>query len=175
MRKQRPDVSDYHEYYRSYVDRVPEGDITVTIAEQWVETRALLDAIPADREEYRYAPGKWSVREVVGHLIDVERLFAFRALWFARGANSPLPAMEQDEWAETSNAGARGLADLTDEWDAARASSIRLFNSFDATAWMRTGIASGYEVRVRALPWMLAGHELHHRALLHRDYLGSEG
>lgn len=172
MRELRPDPSDYHEYYHTYVKLVADGDIAETLASQWTETQTLLASVPTDREEYRYAPGKWSLREVVGHLLDVERLFAFRSLWFARAADEPLPAMDQDAWAEISNAGRRPLEDLSAEWAAARASNIRLFRSFDEDSWMRVGTASGFRVRVRALPWMLAGHELHHRTLIVRDYLG---
>jgi len=172
MRKQRPDAADYNQYYAKYVGLVPDGDIAVTLADQWVETEALLTSIPAEKEEYRYAPGKWSMREVVGHLIDVERLFAFRSLWIARSAEGALPGMEQDEWVGLSGAASRSLAELTAEWGTLRASNLQLFYSYDAEAWDRVGLASGFDVRVRALPWITAGHELHHRSLLKRDYLG---
>jgi uncharacterized damage-inducible protein DinB len=171
MRDTRPEAADYNQYYRGYVDLVPDGDIVETLGSQWAQTRALLDSVPADREEYRYAPGKWSLREVVGHLIDVERLFAFRSLWIARAAEDAQPGMDQDAWAALSNAGGRPLADLTNEWAGLRNTNLDLFGSFDDEAWMRTGVASGFEVRMRALPWIVAGHELYHRALLKRDYL----
>ncbi len=111
------------------------------------------------------------MREVVGHLIDTERVFAFRSLWIARAAEEGLPSMDQDEWGGTSNAGERILADLAEEWRAVRKSSVQLFRSFDEEAWMQLGVASGREFRVRAFPWIVAGHELHHRALLISDYL----
>lgn len=172
MRRQRPEAADYNEYYRKYVDLVADGDIAVTLSDQWEETEALLSSVPTEKEQYRYAPGKWSVREVVGHLIDVERLFAFRSLWIARAAEGEQFGMEQDEWVTTSKADARSLADLTAEWGTLRASNVQLFRSYDEDAWNRVGVASGFNVRVRALPWITAGHELHHRALLARDYLG---
>ena len=131
----------------------------------------MLASVPAEREEFRYAPGKWSVREVVGHLMDTERVFAFRSLWIARAAEGGLPSMDQDEWGGTSNASGRFLADLTAEWRALRRSNVQLFRSFDEEAWMRTGMASGLEFRVRAFPWIIAGHELHHCALLKSEYL----
>ena len=172
MRQQRPAAADCHEYYHRYIDLVPDGDITTTLADQWRVTEALLDSIPTDKEEYRYAPDKWSVREVVGHLIDSERTFAYRALWIARAAEGSLPSMEQDDWAAVSPAHRRQLSRLVKEWDAVRASSIYLFRSFGEQAWTRVGTASDLQFTVRALPWIVAGHELHHRMLLERDYLG---
>ena len=171
MKQHRPEAADYFEYFGRYVDSVPDGDITLTLEDQWEETEALLASVPAEREEFRYAPGKWSVREVVGHLMDTERVFAFRSLWIARAAEGGLPSMDQDEWGGTSNASGRFLADLTAEWRALRRSNVQLFRSFDEEAWMRTGMASGLEFRVRAFPWIIAGHELHHCALLKSEYL----
>ena len=175
MRHHRPEAADYFEYYERYVQLVPNGDVTETLADQWEETEAFLASIPAEKEEFRYAPGKWSLREVVGHLIDTERVFAFRSLWIARAAEGEMPSMDQDEWGKTCGAGTRMLADLTDEWRTLRASNIQLFRSFDDEAWMRVGVASGFEFKVRTFPWIIAGHELHHRALLKRDYLGGGG
>jgi hypothetical protein len=171
MRHHRPVGADYFEYYDRYVGLVPDGDITMTLADQWEETEEFLASIPAEKEEFSYASGKWSVREVVGHLIDTERVFAFRSLWIARGADAEAPSMDQDQFGGASNAGGRLLADLTEEWRTLRASNIQLFRSFDDEAWMRVGMASGLEFRVRAFPWIIAGHELYHRALLKSDYL----
>jgi len=171
MRDRRPAAGDHHEYYSPYVALVPDGDIVETLAKQGEENRLLLESVPAERETYRYAPGKWSLREVVGHLMDTEWVFGFRSLWIARGADAGQPAMDQDAWAGTSNAGERDLAELAADWTALRANTVRLFRSYDDAAWARVGTASGYEVRVGALPWLIAGHELHHRSLLLRDYL----
>jgi hypothetical protein len=172
----RPDPSEHAEYYSRYVDLVPDGDLLETLAAQRDETRALLASVPPERETYRYAPDKWTVREVVGHLIDTERLFAFRSLWFARGAGTPQPGMEQNEWAEASNAGARPLADLREEWAAVRRATIALLGGYDEEAWARTGVASGNPISVRACAWIIAGHELWHRRGLARDYgVGPEG
>jgi uncharacterized damage-inducible protein DinB len=168
----RPVSGEFHEYYDRYVSRVADGDIVETLSTQWEATRTLLASVPPEREEYRYAEGKWSVREVVGHLADVERLFAFRALWIARGAVDGQPSMEQDDWVATSNAGSRRLADLVAEWGAARHANVLMFASFDEDTWSRRGTAGGHPLTVRAVPWIMAGHELHHRALLKRDYLG---
>lgn len=166
----RPDPSEYHEYYGRYIDLVPDGDVLDTLASQMEETRALLATVPPELEEYRYAEGKWSVREVVGHLMDTERVFAFRGLWVARGAAGDQLSMDQEEWGRTSNAGRRRLAALTEDWAGLRADTIRLFGSLDQEAWGHMGTASGRPFTTRAFPWIIAGHELYHRALLKRDY-----
>lgn len=168
----RPQAGEYNEYYKRYIDLVPNGNIVAIMAAEMDTTQALLASVPGDQEDFRYAPGKWSIREVVGHLIDTERLFAFRALWFARGGGGELAGMDQEAWGRTSSAGRRPLRELAREWAALRESNGYLFGSFDAETGLRTGVASGYEVTVRALPWMIVGHELHHRRLLERDYLG---
>jgi uncharacterized damage-inducible protein DinB len=169
-RRARPAEDDFAEYYGGYIGLVPDGDIVETLARQFEETRSLLASVPPDGEEYRYAEGKWSIREVVGHLLDTERVFAFRALWFARGAPDAQPGMEQDDWAAAANAGARPLADLVDEWAALRRSNVLMFGGFAAPAWSRRGRASGMELTVRAAAWIVAGHERHHLRGLRRDY-----
>jgi uncharacterized damage-inducible protein DinB len=168
----RPAPDEFHEYYGRYIGLVPDGDIVATLSTEMEATRALLASVPPDREEYRYAEGKWTLREVVGHLIDVERLFALRALWAARRSQGEQPGMEQDAWAAASNAGARPLAGLAEEWAALRHANVLMFAGFDADTWSRRCRASGREFTVRALAWAIAGHERYHRALLKRDYLG---
>ncbi|NJD19018.1 MAG: DinB family protein [Gemmatimonadetes bacterium] len=168
----RPGPGEFNEYYARYIGLVPDGDIVETLGREMEATQALLAAVPAEREEFRYAPGKWSLREVVGHLVDTERLFAFRALWFARGAGGELAGMDQDVWACASTAGGRPLAELAEEWRCLRRANVLMFASFTSEDGARRGLASGYEVTVRALAWMIAGHELYHRARLVEDYLG---
>ncbi len=171
----RPHPSEYDAYYGRYIDLVPEGDILAILEREMVTTQAFLASVPPGKEEYRYAPGKWSLREVVGHLVDAERMFAFRCVWMARGAPDPQPTFDQDAWARASNAGSRPLASLAEEWDALRRDDLLLFRSLDDEATARTGIASGKSFTARTFPWIVAGHELYHRALLERDYLGGEG
>jgi hypothetical protein len=166
----RPEPDEHAPYYANYIRQVPDGDIVALLATQVEETVALLAGVAAERETYRYAPGKWSVREVVGHIIDTERVFASRALWFARGAEGALPSMDQESWAAASNAGERPLADLTAELRAVRDASLALFGSFAEETGVRRGIASGNEFSVRAIAWILAGHERHHRTILQRAY-----
>lgn len=168
----RPDPGEYNEYYARYIGLVPDGDVVDTLTREMRTTQELLASVPADKEEYRYAEGKWSLREVVGHLIDTERLFSFRALWFVRTGGGELAGMDQEVWARASSAGSRPLAELAEEWAALRRANVLMFGSFSPEDAVRRGVASGFEVTVRALPWMIAGHELYHRARLRRDYLG---
>ncbi len=166
----RPAPDEHASYYANYIGQVPDGDIVDLLATQVDETVTLLSAVSPERETFRYAPGKWSVREVVGHIIDTERVFAARALWFARQAEGAQPSMDQDRWAEVSNAGDRPLADLTAELRAVRDASLALFASFDDETGLRRGIASGNTFTVRAIAWIIAGHERHHAAILRREY-----
>ena len=166
----RPDPSEYVDYYGLYVGLVPDGDIVRTLREQLGETGALLDGLTPEQETFRDAPGKCSLRVLVGHLIDTERMFAFRALAMAR-ADSVLPGMDQDEWMQGSNAGDRDMADLLKEWISVRRSNVHMFATLPEGAGARVGQASGYDFTVQSLPWIIAGHELWHRAGLKRDYL----
>jgi len=168
----RPAPSEHAEYYGRYVALVPEGDILETLRDQLGETLALLQRVPADRETYRYDEGKWSLREVVGHLVDTERLFAYRALAMARSDGVDLPGMDQDEWATHSNADVRPLDDLGAEWAALRRANVHMFASMAAATGERSGVASGYTFTVRSFPWIIAGHELWHRRLIERHYVG---
>lgn len=170
----RPEPTEYDPYYGRYVQLVPDGEVLETLEREMHTTQDLLAAVPAAKETYRYAPGKWSLRDVVGHLVDVERAFAWRCLWIARAAPGSLPSFEQDEWADVSNAGRRPLAELAEEWKALRRDNVLLFAGLDDEAMARTGIASGKAFTARTFPWIIAGHEIYHRRLLQRDYLGGE-
>ncbi len=167
----RPQPWEYFEYYGLYVDKVPEGDVLSLLDEEHRETQRLLAEIPEQRADYRYAPGKWSVKEIIGHVIDSERVFGYRALSFARGDPAALPSMEQDEWAAASNAASRPLTALAEEFAIVRKSHIALFASFDEQVWQRSGTASGFEFTVRSLPYIILGHELHHLEVLRERYL----
>jgi hypothetical protein len=166
----RPQPGEHDPFYGRYIELVPDGDIVETLATQLGETLALLQGVPPDRETFRYAPDKWSIREVVGHLVDVERGMAYRALNIARADGVDLPGMDPDEWAGHSNAGDRQLDDLAAEWGALRRAHVHFFSTLGAEAAARTGKASGREFTVRCFPWIIAGHELWHRGLLEKDY-----
>lgn len=168
----RPKPGEHADYYARYVAEVPDGDILETLRDQLGDTLALLQSVPEDRETYRYADGKWSVREVVGHLVDTERVFAYRALTMARQDGADLPGMDQDVWTPASRADARTLEDLGQEWAALRRANIHMFAAMDAEQGARRGRASGYDFTVRSFPWIIAGHELWHRAIIESEYLG---
>ena len=171
MALDRPHTDEYVPYYSTYVDKVPDGPLLDTLAREIETTLELLARVEPERETYRYEPGKWSLREVVGHIIDVERLFSFRALWFARANAEPQPGMEQDEWMAASNFHHRPLAELAEELRTARAASLPLYAGFAPEAHLVRGVASGFEFSVRAMPWIAAGHEIHHRRVIEQTYL----
>jgi hypothetical protein len=167
----RPDRSEYADYYHGYVALVPDGDIEETLARQREEFLSRLRGIPEARGDHRYAEGKWTVKELIGHLVDTERVMGFRALAFARGDRTPLPGFEQDDYVAGGSFGARTIADLADEFESLRDSHLILFRSFDGDTWMRQGTASGYEFTTRAVAWIMAGHVMHHAAVLEERYL----
>jgi uncharacterized damage-inducible protein DinB len=171
----RPDASEHLPYYSKYVDRVPDGDLLQTLRDQLDETLALVRGLDESQGGHRYAPGKWSIRDVVNHVADAERIFAYRALRIARGDATPLESFDENAYAEMADADARTLADLADEFEHVRRSSLSLFASLSDEALARRGTASGGVVSVRALAWIIAGHERHHVDLLHERYLSGAG
>jgi hypothetical protein len=168
---ERPAADECSSYYFTYINLVPDGDIVQTLQSQHAAIHALLKNTSDADAGVQPAPNEWSIKQVVAHLSDAERLFAFRALWFARGEQAALPGMEPNPWVELSNSNARALSDLLAEFDHVRAASIALFANLDAAGWARRGIASDNLVSVRALAWIIAGHELHHNCSLREQYL----
>jgi uncharacterized damage-inducible protein DinB len=166
----RPEATEYAEYYANYISKVPGTDVLGVLESQRLQMLQLF-AGRSDRDgSFRYAPGKWSVKEVLGHITDTERIFAYRALRIARGDQTPLPGFEQDDYVRNGAFGARKLADLVEEFGAVRGASIALFRSFNEEAWSRRGVASQKEVTARALAFMTAGHQMHHRLILEERY-----
>ena len=167
----KPTSDEYAPYYEKYIALLPEGDIVTTLEEQLNSTLALLRGLDESQGVRRYAPDKWSVKEVIGHIIDGERVFAYRALRFARNDQTPLPGYEQDDYVRSATFDERTLADLADEFEHLRRSNIQLFRSLDESAWSRRGTANDFEVTVRALAHIIAGHEAHHVGVLQMRYL----
>ena len=167
----RPATDEYLPYYGRYIDRVPDGDVLSTLSNQIGETLALLRELPESVAGYRYAPDKWSVNEMVGHMIDTEKIFAYRALRFGRGDKTPVPGFEQDDYVRGSSYNSYPLSELADEFETVRKSTLNFFRHLDDEAWSRRGTASNAEVSVRALAYIIAGHELHHREILRTRYL----
>lgn len=171
---ERPDPSEHELYYGLYVGQVPDGNVLEILGTQIRVTLDLLSSVPPELERHRYAPGKWSVREVVGHVIDVERVAAHRAFTMARGDPEPLGGIDQEVYAAGSNAGDRPLADLADELAVVRGATLALFRGLSDDVWTRTGMASGVSFTVRTFPYIIAGHEIHHRVGLETHYLGAD-
>jgi len=168
----RPTAEEYNSYYQTYLDQVPVDitDILQHLKKQGLEMLALMRSIDDARGDYRYQPEKWSIKEVVGHLIDTERLFAFRALWFGRGEPGEQPGMDENLWGRNSNAHDRTLAELWREQHVCRTDHLYLFRSLDQTAVDRSGIANGAGMTGRTIPWLIAGHERHHLNVLKERY-----
>ena len=170
-REHKPDESEYLPYYGRYIALVSEGDVVVTLEAQMRDTNALVMGLPASSSTYRYAPDKWSVNEMLGHIIDSERIFAARALRFARSDATPLPGFEQDDYVRNASFDSYPLHELAAELESVRRSTVYLFRHLSEEAWMRSGIANNANVTVRALAYIIAGHELHHRGILKTRYL----
>lgn len=166
----RPGPGEYSSYYASYVARVPAGGLVEILAEQIGETRELLAGLTEAEAEFAYAPGKWTIKEVVGHLSDAERVFGYRALRFARGDGAELQGFDDKTYVAEGGFGERTLADLVDEYAAVRAATVALLVGLREETWTRRGVANGEVVSVRALACIMAGHELHHRELLVERY-----
>jgi len=167
----RPAADEYNAYYDRYITKVPDGDIVQILATQIASTLQLLESIPESKGDYRYAEGKWTVKESVLHVIDAERIFGYRALRIARGDKTPLPGFEQDDYVPFSRAGERTVRDIAEELGDVRRSSVALFAHLDEEAMSRRGTASNNPVTPRALAYIIAGHERHHVAILREKYL----
>jgi hypothetical protein len=167
----RPEASEYAPYYDTYVSKVPDGDVIQLLSTQIDETMALLGDMPEKQAEYRYAPDKWNVKEVIGHMNDTERVFAYRALRFSRNDTTPLPGFEQKPFTEAANFSDRTLADLLDEFRTIRQTTIYLFKGMNENMMTHTGTASQAAISVRALAYLIAGHERHHVGILRARYL----
>lgn len=171
----RPDPSEYAPYASIYVDLVQEADILHALSVQIEDTMALLKSID-DRHgaDHTYAPGKWTVKQVVNHIVDTERIMAYRALRLARNDSTPLPGFEQDDYVQYGPSGQCSLADFCEEFRLVRAATIALFRNLPAEAWRWGGVVNQHNVTVRGLAFVTAGHELHHAKILREKYLVGE-
>ncbi len=167
----RPEADEYFHYYHGYVSKAEGNDLLKSLRHRRDFVEELYSAISEEQSLHRYAADKWSIRELLGHLIDTERIMAFRALSFARGNAEPVPGMDQDEFMSNSGYNECRFEDLVEEFLSVRDSHILMFSNFPAKAWTRRGVASGYEFSVRALGYIIAGHEIHHTNILVERYL----
>lgn len=166
----RPAPDEYAEHFQSYIDRVPDGDVLVHLERQGSLTRALFAAASEVKGAYAYASGKWTVKRVLQHITDGERVFGYRALCIARGEVAALPGFDENLYAANDGSEGRRLGDIVAEFAAVRSATLALFSGFDAAALARRGIANGKATSVHSLSWLTAGHELHHLAVLRARY-----
>lgn len=169
-RTQRPAPTEHEAYYSHYISLTPDGDLAATLAAQIAKVGASFGSVSPQRETFTYETGKWTIREVLGHLIDTERVFAYRATAFSRGDTNPLPSFDQAAWAPHGNYNARTLSSLLDEWAAVRRATIALVENLPDAAWGNVGTASGFQFTTRAALWILPGHVEYHLAHLRSAY-----
>lgn len=167
---ERPADDEYAPFYAGYVSRVPDVDIVAAMADQVRRVRDVASTVTPEREEYRYGAGKWSVRELFGHLIDAERVFGYRAFCISRGDKTPLPAFDENQYIAASGFHARSLPALVDEFTTAREANLQVFRRLDPDAWMCVGTANANPVSVRALAFIIVGHVSHHLNVLRERY-----
>jgi len=170
MKNSRPRSDEYDKAFERYVSRVPETEIFPALESQPAELSAALRTVAPERETFRYAPGKWSIRDVVGHMVDAERVMGYRALAISRGEKASLPAFEEDDYAATAGYGHRPLASILDEFACLRKSHVLMLRHLDDDAWGRIGTANALPVTPRALAYILVGHVRHHAAVLEEKY-----
>ncbi len=168
---ERPAADEFAPFYATYIDLVPDGDITELLATQGRGLQTLLGGLSAEQADFRYGPDKWSVKEVVGHVTDTERIFGYRALRIARGDATPLAGFDQDTYVTSAQFGRRSLPDLLGEFEAVRAASVALFRSITEAESRRVGSANSVPVTARALAFISAGHAMHHERILRERYL----
>jgi hypothetical protein len=166
----RPAEHEFAPFYAGYVSLVPEDDILGVLAEQVDVVRGLARSVPAERETYRYAPDKWTIRQVIGHITDGERVFGHRAFCIARGEQASLPGFDEQAYMAEANYESRPLAELIADFAALRGVNLSLLRSLPPEAWRRRGMANGVPVTVLALAYMLAGHVRHHLGVLSDRY-----
>lgn len=170
----RPGNNEFAPYYLKYVNSVPEGSITDTLSRQLEETVLLLKGVTEEQGQFRYASGKWTLKEVAGHLIDTERVMAYRLLCVARGESASLPGFDENKYVANASFHHQLMEQLVCHFAAVRQSTLLLLDSLDDEAWLRKGNANNFEVTVRALAYIIAGHERHHCRILKERYMNSD-
>lgn len=167
----RPEKTEYAEFYAGYVSLVEETDVISALQNQVTEMQNLFAGMSDERSDFRYAEGKWTIKELLGHIIDGERVFSYRALRFSRNDKTPLAGFEENSYVANSNFGGAKLADLVEEFSLLRQTNVLLFKSLTDEAWNRFGTASDAEISVRALAFIMVGHVSHHANILKERYL----
>lgn len=174
MPTERPKPGEYNPYYDKYISLILGNDIVGTLSSQLPKTIALFSSLSEQDGELRYAPGKWSLKEALGHVIDTERIMTYRALCIARGDRTPMPGFEQNDYAREGPHTSVRLTDLVEELKNVRAATLAFFRNLRDGDWKRQGVANNDSITVRALAYIIAGHELHHRNIFEERYLGRQ-
>jgi len=170
----RPEKTEYDAYYEGYVSRVPEDDILAVLAQQPEELKDRFSTIDEERGTYAYADGKWSIKQVLGHVIDAERVFMYRLYRISRADQTPIEGFEQDTYIQHGRANERSYADMLDEFALLRRANLYLIRHFNDEDWRRFGTANNLRISVRALVYIMAGHVRHHLEVLKERYLANE-
>ncbi len=170
-RSERPGAKEHAPYYTSYIAEAPDGDLVEHLERRGRDFTALLRALPEAKGDHRYAPGKWSIKDLVQHLCDAERVFSYRILRFSRNDATPLPGWDENIYAANAAAGQRKLADLADEFEAVRRSTVALLGPLSDDQMAHSGMANNNPVTARAIAWIIAGHAVHHESVLRERYL----
>lgn len=170
-RRIRPQPEEFNPFYAAYIAQVPDGDIVEALIGGAEIAAALLGDVPDAIAARAYAPGKWTLKEVLQHCTDAERIFTYRALCIARGDTTPFPGFDENAYAPASGASTRTMESILDEFESVREASVTLFTGLPADSWTRRGTASGSTVSVRAIAWITAGHQLHHLSVIQDRYL----
>jgi uncharacterized damage-inducible protein DinB len=167
----RPEKNEYDPYYETYISLVGNGDIVDTLERQAAEMEEIFSAIPEEKGPYAYAAGKWTIKELLGHMIDGERIFMYRVFRISRADKTPIEGFEQDGYIENAHANSRAFADLLAEFAALRRANVIAYRNFTDHDWLRTGTANELEITPRAMAYIMAGHIMHHLNILRTHYL----
>lgn len=167
----RPLPSEYPSFYKNYVDNVKTDNIIKELRDQVIDIQAIISEIPEEKEEYRYAEGKWTIKEIIGHIIDTERVLGYRAMRFARKDKTPLPGYDENQFVANANFNKQTLYSLGHEFAIVREANLALFKVWDEEALSQVGVANGLDVSVRAMLYMIAGHAIHHMNVIKTKYL----
>jgi hypothetical protein len=167
----RPTTGQYPEFYHPYIKALNSDDLLLTLEQSHQDSLDLFGSYPENKWEYRYEPEKWHQKEILGHLIDAERIFSTRALRFSRDDRTPLPGFDQDQYVPESNVAHRSVSDLLEEWTLLRKATIKMFKNFTSEMLEREGVASGWPISVMTIGFIIAGHEKHHQRIFQERYL----
>jgi hypothetical protein len=170
----RPEKDEFAPYYLPYVNSVPEGDIISILTKQMEDTKLLLKDVTEEQGKFRYAPGKWSIKEVIGHMTDTERIMAYRLMCTARGETVSLPGFDESQYVANASFNDQTFEQLLEHFSIVRESTLVLMKSLSDDAWLRKGLANNTDVTVRGIAYIIAGHALHHCRIIKERYLESE-